>query len=101
MQLEYQKDVCWDDVIKDIQIVSQLLTLGINKTIYIEEIWYLHQSNKDERGFISKRDVFIGDAKAGKHQAGGWMYYLFTLSDLTGNAYHCLKLCKPLHKWQK
>lgn len=91
MQLEYQKAVCWDDVIKDIQIVSQLLTLGINKAIYIEEIWYLHQSNKDERGFISKRDAFLGDVKAGKHQAGGWMYYLFTLSDLTGNAYHCLK----------
>lgn len=91
MQLEYQKAVCWDDIVRDIQILSQLLTLGMNKAIYIEEIWYLHKSNIDERGFISKRDVFLGDAKAGMHQAGGWMYYLFALSDLTGNDYLCLK----------
>lgn len=91
MQLEYQKAVCWDDIVRDIQILSQLLTLGMNKAIYIEEIWYLHKSNIDERGCISKRDVFLGDAKAGMHQAGGWMYYLFALSDLTGNDYLCLK----------
>lgn len=93
MQLEYQKAVCWDDIIKDIQIVSQLLTLGMNKAIYIEEIWYLHKSNIDERGFISKRDAFLGDAKAGKYQvkAGDWIYYLFTLSDLTGNDHHSLR----------
>ncbi len=36
-------------------------------------------------------DVFLGDAKEGRHQAGGWIHYLFTLSDLTGNDYRCLK----------
>ena len=91
MQLEYQKAVYWDDIVRDIQVLSQLLTLGMNKAIYIEEIWYLHMSNRDEKGYISKRDAFLGNVNAGKHEAGGWMYYLFTLSDLTGNEYHCLK----------
>lgn len=93
MQLEYQQAVCWDTIIKDIRIIDHLLALGVNKAVYIEEIWYYHESNKDKTGFIRKLDAFLGDAKAGKYQAqaGDWIYYLFTLSDLTGNDYHCLK----------
>lgn len=93
MYLKYKEETQWDNILRDIKILNNLLTLGMNKAIFIDEIDYYHESHRDKYipEFISEATVFLGDCREGKHNAGNWFDYLFNLEDLIGNDFRCLK----------
>lgn len=63
MYLEYQTVTLWNDILRDIQILNNLLTLGMNRAVYIDEIHYYHQSHQYERfsELINDMEAFLVD----------------------------------------
>ncbi len=94
MYLEYQTATLWNDILRDIQILNNLLTLGMNRAVYIDEIHYYHQSHQDERfpELINDMEAVLGDGRNGKTsiRPGGYDY-LFDLSNLVETDYECLR----------
>ncbi len=91
MLFEYQVDVSWNAILDDVKTLNSLLILGMNRSIYIDEIWYFHDSNKTQLGSAKEMEVFQGNFLEGKHQPGIWHDYLFDLNDLVNNNFNCLK----------
>lgn len=92
MKLKYSEEQKWEVISEDINTLNSLLSLAMNKAIYIEELYYEHKSNMDEEmGFIREMEMFIGDFRKGKHKAGQWWENLFQLRDLTSYDNLCFK----------
>lgn len=89
--LEYKEKVLWDVIYNDIKIFNSLLILSMNRSIYIDEIWCFHESNKNQLGSLKEKEVFQGNFAEGKHQPGIWHDYLFDLNDLVNDNFNCLK----------
>lgn len=93
--LKYKEKMQWDIILNDIKVLNDLLTLGMNKAIFIDEVSYYHDSHKYEYRpeIIREATVYLGNHRDGKHNAGHWHEYLFNLEDLTNNN------CSSLEKW--
>lgn len=92
MDLEYKESQEWEIIAEDIRTLNSLLALAMNRAVYIEEIYYEHESNMDDDlGFVREMEIFIGDFRKGKHKSGKWYEYLFQLKDLTSNDNICFR----------
>ncbi|MGN9104658.1 HEPN domain-containing protein [Oliverpabstia intestinalis] len=100
-QLSYEEPKQWRDIIKDIRILRNILSLGMCRSIYIDGIEYYHDSHKMEEipEYIHPMKIFSGTGEVGKQKPGNPWEYLFTLKDLTDNGCMCLKNC--FSKYQK
>ncbi|WP_414733914.1 HEPN domain-containing protein [Acetobacterium carbinolicum] len=91
MYFEYLEAVSWNVILDDIKTLNSLLILGMNRSVYIDEIWYFHESHISQHGCIQEMEVFQGNFVEGKHQPGIWHDYLFDINDLVNNNFNCLK----------
>lgn len=92
--LEYRTERYWKSIEEDIRVFRTLLTLGMSKRIFIDEMQYYHKANQDPRipGYIHKASVYLGDGQEGCTSSDTGRYrYLFTLDDLTEEGCRCLR----------
>lgn len=94
IQFIYQSPEALSNILKDIQTFKNLLSLGMQRSIFIDEIEYYHESNRLEEypEIIQKMKVFCGSGNAGHHKGGDWTEFLFTLNDLTVDNKKCLSM---------
>ncbi|MCH5261422.1 MAG: hypothetical protein J1F42_00750 [Lachnospiraceae bacterium] len=94
MTLEYQTDATWEQIRLDIRTLSDLITFGMNRAVYLEKLEYYHTSHKDEDIFpdyIHPADAFVGDRVEGKTIPGGSWEWLFSMQDLITEDCRCLR----------
>lgn len=94
MFLEYQTERHWKSIEKDIRALRSLLTLGMSRRIFVDEMQYYHKSNQDPGipEYIHGASVYLGDEQEGHTSSDKGKYsYLFTLDDLTEEGCRCLR----------
>lgn len=88
--LDYRKPEKFEIILEDIRTLNSLLTLAMNRAVYIDEIYYAHESNWiEEYKHIREMKMYMGDFREGRHSHGSWWEYLFELKDLTSNQNEC------------
>lgn len=94
MFLEYQTERHWKSIENDIRALRSLLTFGMSRRIFIDEMQYYHMSNQDPGipGYVHGASVYLGDEQEGRTSSDKGRYrYLFTLDDLTEEGCRCLR----------
>jgi len=88
--LKYKAAKHWQEILNDVLLVKNLITLGKGCAIYINEIHYKHEKNSDEHLGIREAECFLGTGEDGAQKSGHPMDYLFNLNDLCNENFTCL-----------
>lgn len=91
--LEYQENTAWDRICRDIRVLNDLVTLGMNRAVYLDKLQYYHDSHivKYTHEHIRPGEAFVGDGIEGKTIPSGRWEWLFSLQDLTAEDCKCLR----------